>query len=150
MKVILADHSPIVLENLKESIAKHSELKVIDTHLNATEAVNAIKKQKPDLAILDIKMPGLNIKEMIDEMNEGEQDVKFIILRMNSAVSSKSKLVQSESEDIETEAKDMDPLIRAIEGMIFAEKAKDQAEKTKQSHKQIGRVNKFSKKAITH
>ncbi|MEE0741080.1 MAG: response regulator [Emergencia sp.] len=59
MKVVLADDEPIIVMNLKE-ILEDSGYQIVGTASNGFAAIDLCKEQKPDILIIDIRMPGLD------------------------------------------------------------------------------------------
>lgn len=58
MKVFIADDSAAVRERLVDMISELSAIEVVAQAQDGLEATNAIMKLKPDVVILDIRMPG--------------------------------------------------------------------------------------------
>ncbi len=56
------------------------EMKVVGTARNGAEGLEKIAKYKPDLAIVDIKMPVMNGIEMIRKAKEQYPDMTFVVL----------------------------------------------------------------------
>lgn len=59
MKVVLADDELIIVMNLKE-ILEDSGYQIVGTASNGFAAIDLCKEQKPDILIIDIRMPGLD------------------------------------------------------------------------------------------
>ncbi len=57
---------------------------VVGAFNNGTDALAALRKLKPDLAILDNKMPGLKGVEVIREIRKENQTVKLMLLTFYS------------------------------------------------------------------
>lgn len=55
-------------------------MKVAGTARNGAEGLEKIAKYKPDLAIVDIKMPVMNGIEMIRKAKEQYPDMTFVVL----------------------------------------------------------------------
>lgn len=60
ISVVVADDSPFICRLLKEYLESDSRIEVLATVLNGKEAVESIKKLKPDVATLDLNMPIIN------------------------------------------------------------------------------------------
>ncbi|HUU28320.1 MAG TPA: response regulator transcription factor [archaeon] len=58
MKVFIADDSPVMREHLNATLSGFKKIEIIGEAADAIEAVKSIKKLKPDVVILDIRMPG--------------------------------------------------------------------------------------------
>ena len=80
MKVLIADDSLYTINCLFEMLAIYKQVEIIGIYKNGTDTLAAIRKLKPDLAIVDIKMPGLSGLEVLKEIRKEEQKIKIIIL----------------------------------------------------------------------
>jgi len=60
--ILLADDHPIVLRGLTVLL---SNFRIVATCLDGTEAVECLRELEPDLAVLDISMPGLSGIEVL-------------------------------------------------------------------------------------
>jgi two-component system, NarL family, nitrate/nitrite response regulator NarL len=58
IRLFLADDHPIVLDGLTRVLASNTRYAVVGTAANGDEALQAIRAKTPDVAILDIRMPG--------------------------------------------------------------------------------------------
>jgi two-component system, NarL family, nitrate/nitrite response regulator NarL len=61
IRIILADDHPIFREGLVQSIEESKEFKVVGVGGSAEEAILLAQQHKPDIAILDLSMPGNGI-----------------------------------------------------------------------------------------
>lgn len=82
MKVIIADDHPFTLEGTKGFVQRLGH-NVVDTASNGIVALNMIRVQRPDLAILDINMPGLDGLDLAHLIKEDEIPTKIIFLTMH-------------------------------------------------------------------
>ena len=60
VKILFADDHQIVREGLMRLIERESDLKVIAETDNGTDAVRLALQLRPDVTILDLRMPGLD------------------------------------------------------------------------------------------
>jgi len=58
LKVLIADDSNLVRERLAALVSEVEDAELVSQVGNAREAIEAIQRLKPDVAILDIRMPG--------------------------------------------------------------------------------------------
>jgi DNA-binding NarL/FixJ family response regulator len=82
MRVLLADDSDLILERLKEVLCSLEQVEIVASLKNGNEALEALKVLKPELAIVDIKMPGLNGLEILNEIRKDNKAIKFIVLTL--------------------------------------------------------------------
>ncbi len=84
MRVLLADDSDLILERLQELLSTFKNVEIVGSFKNGTETLEALRSLKPDLAIVDIKMPGLSGMQVLREIRKENKILKFIILTLYS------------------------------------------------------------------
>jgi DNA-binding NarL/FixJ family response regulator len=80
IRILIADDHPVVREGLITMIKRESDFKVIAEATNGVEAVKKAKELKPDVVLMDLRMPELDGVEAIRQISSAEPDIKFIIL----------------------------------------------------------------------
>ena len=80
MRVILADDSDLILDRLQTMVGKSKKIKIVGTYRNGIDTLEALRTLKPDIAIVDIKMPGLSGLEVLNEIRKENKKLIFIIL----------------------------------------------------------------------
>ena len=60
MRVLVADDHPLYREALAETVKQRPELELVGTVAGGREALAAIQETPPEVAVLDMKMPGLD------------------------------------------------------------------------------------------
>ena len=79
--LLIVDDEEIEREGMAQFIPWDSyEIKVVSTARNGAEGLEKIAKVRPDLAIVDIKMPVMNGIEMIRQAKEQYPDMTFVVL----------------------------------------------------------------------
>jgi DNA-binding NarL/FixJ family response regulator len=68
-----------VREGLKQFISLNPEFVVLDTYKTAEEAAYEIPKQKPDIVIMDISLPGMNGIECIRQIKNKVPQTQFMM-----------------------------------------------------------------------
>jgi DNA-binding NarL/FixJ family response regulator len=58
IRIVVADDHPMFLDGLVATLAADEELAVVATAGDAVAAVRAVREHSPDLALLDVAMPG--------------------------------------------------------------------------------------------
>jgi DNA-binding NarL/FixJ family response regulator len=85
MRVLLADDSDLILERLRDMLGMYKQLEVVASLKNGTDTLEALRVLKPEIAIVDIKMPGLSGLEVLNEIRKEDKTIKFIILTFYSS-----------------------------------------------------------------
>jgi YesN/AraC family two-component response regulator len=80
MKIVIADDSSLMRDRIKSLLNVLKEKLVIYEAENGLEALKLIKDKKPDLAILDIRMPEMNGIEVLKKIRELKMKTKTCIL----------------------------------------------------------------------
>jgi len=83
IRVILADDHTIIREGLKTLLSSAVELQLLGEAENGTEAWRLIKTLDPDVAILDISMPGLTGVEVAAKTSEAGLGTAIVLLTMH-------------------------------------------------------------------
>ncbi|MEE9177609.1 MAG: response regulator transcription factor [Acidimicrobiia bacterium] len=83
IRVVLADDHALVREGTSELLAKHPDIEVVATAEDGTSAVELIDKFRPDVALVDISMPGLTGIEVTREVKSAFPEVAILILTVH-------------------------------------------------------------------
>ncbi len=78
-RIMLVDDSPIMLRNIKSILDQKYEVLLTTS---GRQALKAIPEKKPDVVVLDYKMPDLDGKTVFEEMQKDEymKDIPVIFL----------------------------------------------------------------------
>jgi DNA-binding NarL/FixJ family response regulator len=79
MRVLLADDSSLILDMLHLMLRKFKGIDIVASLTNGTDTLDALRLLKPDLAIIDNKMPGINGIEVVKLFRQENTSSKFII-----------------------------------------------------------------------
>ena len=82
MKILIADDHPFTLQGTKSFVESYG-YKVIDVCSNGISAFNNIQLHSPDIAILDINMPGLDGLDVAKKVQENRLKTKIVLLTMH-------------------------------------------------------------------
>ncbi len=80
-QVLIADDEPSVVHSLMESVSwEELDFEVAATAASGDEALQKIRENPIDVAILDIRMPGLNGLELCERLKEENSRIQIIII----------------------------------------------------------------------
>src|ERR687892_326150 len=82
MRVLIADDHGIVRSGLRMLLEQQSDIEVIAEASDGATARDVAIRERPDLAILDVKMPKLTGLQATREIREQAPDVSVLILSM--------------------------------------------------------------------
>ncbi len=117
MKVLLADDSDLILERLQEMACKHRHVEIVALCDNGTDTLESLRMFKPDLAIVDIQMPGLSGIEVLKEIRKEDKTIKIIILTFFASAYYRQLALQSGADYFFNKADDFDKVSEVIGGM---------------------------------
>lgn len=80
IKVFIADDSLIVREHLMTMLDELAGIEIVGQAENVTEAISAIQQLRPDVVILDIRMPGGSGIDVLKTIKQSELAPIVIIL----------------------------------------------------------------------
>ncbi len=80
IKILIADDHPVVREGLITMIKREPDFKVVGEATNGVEALDKAKELKPDVVLMDLRMPEMDGVEAIRQISSAEPNIKFIIL----------------------------------------------------------------------
>ncbi|WMI65422.1 response regulator transcription factor [Aestuariibaculum sp. YM273] len=95
INVVLADDHVLVRDGIKALLEDQDGIQVIDEASNGLEALEIIKKQKPHLLIVDIRMPEMNGIEVVQKIKEEQVNVKTLVLSMHDSEEYVVKAIQA-------------------------------------------------------
>lgn len=82
--VFLADDHAVVRDGLKLLLESQADMKVVGDAADGRVALQQLGRLRPDVAILDIAMPGLNGIEITGQLQQIAPATKVVILSMHS------------------------------------------------------------------
>lgn len=85
IKIVLADDHALVRDGIRALLEEEQDLEVIGEVSNGREAISMIQNKKPDLLIVDIRMPKMDGIQAVENINKNEIPVKCIILSMHDS-----------------------------------------------------------------
>ncbi|MGX5173258.1 response regulator [Aliikangiella sp. IMCC44653] len=83
IRVFLADDHTIVRQGLVSLLASDAECSVVGEASNGIEALEKILQLNPQVAVLDIAMPGLNGMEVVKRLSDKLPNCKVLVLTMH-------------------------------------------------------------------
>lgn len=78
--IILADDHPFILLALKQLIAAEADLELVGEAATGIDALSLIRSIVPDVAVIDVGMPGMNGIILTRKIREERPAVKVLIL----------------------------------------------------------------------
>ena len=82
IRILLADDHRIVRAGLRRLIEESGSMEVIAEAADGRDAIQLARKKKPDVAVIDISMPGLDGLEVVSQLRHYSPNLPILILTM--------------------------------------------------------------------
>lgn len=83
IKVLLADDHRIVRAGLRRIVEDSEDMVVVAEAADGREAIRQVRKESPDVVVVDISMPGLDGLEVVSRLHSDYPNLPIIILTMH-------------------------------------------------------------------
>jgi DNA-binding NarL/FixJ family response regulator len=80
IRVVVADDHPIVLEGLSQLFAFEKEFEVVERCHDGAEALRAVERLKPDVLVLDVRMPVRDGMDVLRELAAQKSPTHVVLL----------------------------------------------------------------------
>lgn len=80
IRVLICDDQDVVLEGLQTILKSASEIEVVGVAHDGAEALEAIPQARPDVVLMDLKMPGMNGIQATREIGNQFPGVRVLVL----------------------------------------------------------------------
>ena len=79
MRLILVDDHAVVREGVRAILELYDDVQVVGEYASGNEALNAAASVSPDVALVDLKMPGISAVETIRGLRERVPAIKIMV-----------------------------------------------------------------------
>ena len=121
MRVLLADDSDLILVRLQSMVSSYEQVEIVASCNNGTDTLKALRTLEPDLAIVDIKMPGLSGLEVVKEIRKENKTIKFIILTFYPSQYYRKLAIQAGANYFFSKVDDFEKVSRLIADLVEKE-----------------------------
>jgi DNA-binding NarL/FixJ family response regulator len=121
ISVLIVDDHEVVREGLRLSLSRASHIRVIGEAGDGAAAVGLVERRKPDVVIMDVRMPGMDGLEATKEILKVEPDAAVLIFTAFSERSLLARGLESGAKGYILKEAPQDTLLRAIERVAKGE-----------------------------
>jgi len=80
IRLVVADDHPIVLEGLERLFGLEGDLEIVARCVNAREALEAVRLHRPDVVLLDVRLPGGSGLDVLDQIRREGLPTRAVLL----------------------------------------------------------------------
>jgi DNA-binding NarL/FixJ family response regulator len=80
IKVLIADDQELIRDSLSYMLGTYDDLEVVGTAMNGRDAVDKTLSLRPDVILMDVRMPVMDGISALDEIKEKMPDIRVIVL----------------------------------------------------------------------
>lgn len=118
IKVLLADDHGIVREGLRRIIEASSDMEVVAEAADGRQALLKIRTNRPDVAVVDISMPGMDGLEVISQLRILDPDLPIIVLTMHEEEQYVVRAIEAGAKGYITKRSAPEQLVKAIRKVL--------------------------------
>ena len=87
IKILIADDQELIRQSLQIILDSEKDFEVTDAVANGVEVIRSIRKERPDVILMDIRMPEMDGVVCTQIIKENYPDIRIIILNRPESVS---------------------------------------------------------------
>ena len=80
LKVLIADDHPLIIAGIRRTIDHVEEMHVVGEAKSGAELVQLVERRRPDIVLMDLRMPGVTGTEMIELIHKRWPETKTVVL----------------------------------------------------------------------
>jgi DNA-binding NarL/FixJ family response regulator len=80
IKVLIADNNAKFIQTVKSFLTNEQDIEIVGNARNGKEAISKAKELKPDIILMDVRMPEMNGFKSTSSIKQIMPEVKVIIL----------------------------------------------------------------------
>ena len=114
IRVVLVDDHELVRSGFRLILSGQPDIEVVGEAGNAEEGLRLIRSQKPEVALLDVHMPGMSGIELTERVRRADLPTQIIILTVVDDARFPRRLLQSGALGYLTKACPAEELLAAV------------------------------------
>ena len=123
IRVILADDHAVVRKGIREFLEEAGDVEVVAEADDGAQALRLIEAHRPDVAVLDIRMPGVTGEEAARQVKDRSPQVRVLILTAYDDDPYVFALLQAGADGYVLKTASGDELVRAVRTVHRGESA---------------------------
>ncbi|SHF16088.1 two component transcriptional regulator, LuxR family [Modicisalibacter ilicicola DSM 19980] len=114
IKVIVADDHHLVRTSIARLLSDEEGIRVVGEASSGEEAISLARSQRPDIVLMDIRMPGMGGLEATRKIARGMSDIKVVILTAYLEETFAQRLLDAGASGFISKGTEMSEVVQAI------------------------------------
>jgi DNA-binding NarL/FixJ family response regulator len=85
VRVVIADDHRLVLDGIRRALEADGEFEIVGETQSGTQVLPLVSRQKPDLVLLDVRMPHMDGLACLDEIRRRHPEIKVVMLSASTS-----------------------------------------------------------------
>lgn len=116
--LVLVDDHPLMRQGLVRTIENEVDLHVVGQMDNAEEALEEIEDLDPDLAIVDISLPGMSGMELIKHLRSRTPDIQLLVVSRHDETLYAERCIRAGAKGYVMKQEAGDVIVKAIRKVL--------------------------------
>ncbi len=115
IKLAITDDHPMIVNGLEKMLYYYKHIEIIATYNNGKALLEGLKKEQPDVLLLDIQLPDISGNELARIISKQYRDIKIIAMSSMDSTFHMKDMLQHGCLGYLTKTTDQETLKNAIE-----------------------------------
>ncbi len=116
-KILIVDDHPIFRMGMKELINQEEDFTVCAVAADIAEALNALKEESPDMAIIDVALADENGLDLVKQIHKDHKDFPMLVLSMHDESAWAERAIRAGARGYVMKKEASESVISALRGM---------------------------------
>jgi DNA-binding NarL/FixJ family response regulator len=85
MRVLIADDHRLILDGIRRALEADGDFEIVGETQSGTQVLSLVARTKPELVLLDVRMPHMDGLACLDEIKRRHPDVKVVMLSASAS-----------------------------------------------------------------
>jgi NarL family two-component system response regulator LiaR len=85
MRVLIADDHRLMLDGIRRALEDDGGFDIVAETMNGTQVLPLVSRTKPELVLLDVRMPNMDGLACLDEIRRRHPDIKVVMLSASTS-----------------------------------------------------------------
>ena len=121
LSVVVADDHPVFRDGLQATLADEADINVVAAVADGNAAVEAVLRQKPDVVLMDLRMPGVGGIEATARIANERPQTAVVVLTMSDDDDSVFAALRAGARGYLLKEADADDILRAVRAVASGE-----------------------------